>query len=58
MRIPNLVLLRPGQVRKTTSGKVQRSLMRELFMTGALEPVVEDLDPATAARYRNAAGAR
>ncbi|MFD9596934.1 fatty acyl-AMP ligase [Kitasatospora sp. NPDC059973] len=58
VRIPNLVLLRPGQVRKTTSGKVQRSLMRELFMTGALEPVVEDLDPATAARYRSAAGAR
>ncbi|MEV7025834.1 fatty acyl-AMP ligase [Kitasatospora sp. NPDC093558] len=57
VRIPNLVLLRPGQVRKTTSGKVQRSLMRELFMTAALEPVYEDLAPATAARYRSAVSA-
>ncbi|MFD9394240.1 fatty acyl-AMP ligase [Streptomyces sp. NPDC060000] len=52
VRIPNLVLLRPGQVRKTTSGKVQRSLMRELFIGGGLETVFEDLDAAAAARYR------
>jgi acyl-CoA synthetase (AMP-forming)/AMP-acid ligase II len=52
VRIPNLVLLRPGQVRKTTSGKVRRSLMRELFIEGGLDTVFEDLDTAAAARYR------
>ncbi len=52
VRIPNLVLLRPGQVRKTTSGKVQRTLMRELFLAGELEPLYEDLAPATADRRR------
>lgn len=39
-----LVLLRPGAVRKTTSGKVQRSEMRRLFLDGALAPVHADLD--------------
>ncbi|NGO66947.1 fatty acyl-AMP ligase [Streptomyces boncukensis] len=35
---PRTVLLtRPGTVRKTTSGKVRRSLMRQLFIDGALE---------------------
>ncbi|MEU6895316.1 fatty acyl-AMP ligase [Streptomyces sp. NPDC046557] len=53
VRIPNLVLLRPGQVRKTTSGKVQHSLMRELFIGGGLEAVFEDLDAAAARRYRS-----
>ncbi|MGY0463132.1 fatty acyl-AMP ligase [Kitasatospora sp. cg17-2] len=57
VRVPNLVLLRPGQVRKTTSGKVRRTLMRELFVAGELEPLFEDLDPATVARYRTAAPA-
>ncbi|CAM5545009.1 2-succinylbenzoate--CoA ligase [Streptomyces violaceorubidus] len=33
-----VLLLRPGGVRRTTSGKVQRSAMRELFRAGALEP--------------------
>lgn len=55
VRIANLVLLRPGQVRKTTSGKVQRSLMRELFIDGGLEAVFEDLDAAAAGRYRSEA---
>ncbi|MFJ8630147.1 fatty acyl-AMP ligase [Streptomyces sp. NPDC093568] len=33
-----VLLLRPGGVRRTTSGKIQRSAMRELFRAGALEP--------------------
>ncbi|WP_239341371.1 fatty acyl-AMP ligase [Frankia sp. CiP3] len=52
VRVPNLVFLRPGQVLRTSSGKVRRARMRELFMTGGLAPVYEDLDVATSRRYR------
>jgi acyl-CoA synthetase (AMP-forming)/AMP-acid ligase II len=52
VRVSNVVLLRPGHVRRTSSGKVQRSLMRDLFMTDALKPVHEDLDAEIARRYR------
>lgn len=55
VRVPNLVFLRPGQVLRTSSGKVRRARMRELFMTGGLAPVYEDLDVATSRRYRPAA---
>lgn len=34
---PGVVLVRPGVVRRTTSGKVQRSAMRELFLRGELD---------------------
>jgi hypothetical protein len=44
--------LRIGTVRRTTSGKIQRTRMRELFQAGALDPVHEDLDPAVLRRYR------
>ncbi|MFJ8794034.1 fatty acyl-AMP ligase [Streptomyces sp. NPDC102462] len=37
-----VLLLRPGGVRRTTSGKIQRSAMRELFRAGALEPTYAD----------------
>ncbi|WP_306278697.1 fatty acyl-AMP ligase [Streptomyces malaysiensis] len=33
-----VLLLRPGGVRRTTSGKIQRSAMRDLFRAGALRP--------------------
>ena len=36
---PAVVLVRPGAVRRTTSGKVQRSAMRELYLRGELEPL-------------------
>ena len=49
VRTAGLVLLRPGAVRKTTSGKVQRSEMRGLFLDGALTPVYEEVDPAVRA---------
>ncbi|MEV4438290.1 fatty acyl-AMP ligase [Streptomyces sp. NPDC049577] len=41
----NVVLVRPGTVRRTTSGKVQRSAMRKLFLTGRLRPLHELVDP-------------
>ncbi len=37
-----VLLLRPGGVRRTTSGKIQRSAMRELFRAGALDPTYAD----------------
>ncbi|MEU9607413.1 fatty acyl-AMP ligase [Streptomyces sp. NPDC048057] len=46
VRTAGIQLLRPGAVRKTTSGKVQRAEMRRLFLDGALTPVHQDLDPA------------
>nr|ADK54905.1 acyl-CoA synthase [uncultured soil bacterium] len=39
-----VLLLRPGAVARTTSGKIQRAAMRQLFEAGALEPVAEDVD--------------
>ncbi|AZQ32229.1 fatty acyl-AMP ligase [Streptomyces cyaneochromogenes] len=41
-----VLLLRPGGVRRTTSGKIQRSAMRELFRTGELEPTYADYQPS------------
>lgn len=51
----NVVLLRPGTLRRTTSGKIQRTLMRTLFLQGELSPLYEVLDPAVhALRTRSA----
>ncbi|WP_422770141.1 fatty acyl-AMP ligase [Plantactinospora sp. WMMC1484] len=52
VRVANVAFLRPGKVRKSPGGKVQRALMRELFMADALDPVYEDLDIETQRRYR------
>ncbi|MFF3334809.1 fatty acyl-AMP ligase [Streptomyces sp. NPDC002888] len=51
-----IVLLRPGAVRKTTSGKVQRSEMRGLFLAGDLTPLYADLAPSLQAARAGAAG--
>ncbi|MFJ1705647.1 fatty acyl-AMP ligase [Kitasatospora sp. NPDC088346] len=53
--VGNVVLLKPGKVQRTTSGKIQRSRMRQLFVAGELEPLHEDLGPRTRAQYRPAA---
>jgi acyl-CoA synthetase (AMP-forming)/AMP-acid ligase II len=45
----NVVLVRPGVIRKTTSGKTQRTLMRRLFLDGALPVLHRRLEPAVAA---------
>jgi acyl-CoA synthetase (AMP-forming)/AMP-acid ligase II len=35
--VHKVVLIRPGSIPKTTSGKVQRNLTRQLWLEGALE---------------------
>ncbi|HYH98169.1 fatty acyl-AMP ligase [Hyalangium sp.] len=45
VRVAGVVLLKPGSVQRTTSGKIQRSAMRELFLANALSLIHEDLDP-------------
>jgi acyl-CoA synthetase (AMP-forming)/AMP-acid ligase II len=34
--VADVLLLRPGSIRRTTSGKIQRAAMRELYLTGKL----------------------
>jgi acyl-CoA synthetase (AMP-forming)/AMP-acid ligase II len=57
VRVSNVVLVRPGRVRRTTSGKIQRSQMRELFLGDAVECLHEELSPEVRARYRAPAAA-
>jgi acyl-CoA synthetase (AMP-forming)/AMP-acid ligase II len=45
-----VVLVAPRTVLRTTSGKIQRRMMRSAFVAGALEAVHADLHPAVAAR--------
>ncbi|MEV7232513.1 fatty acyl-AMP ligase [Streptomyces sp. NPDC051020] len=52
VRIANVVLVRPGRVSRTTSGKIQRRLMRTLFLENAMEPLHEELEPEIRSRYR------
>ncbi|MGC4807728.1 fatty acyl-AMP ligase [Micromonospora sp. DT233] len=47
---PGVVLVNRGAVRRTTSGKVQRRLMRELFLSGALRPLHVTVPPALRGR--------
>ncbi|MFG2648283.1 fatty acyl-AMP ligase [Streptomyces sp. NPDC048436] len=46
--VGGVLLARPGTVRKTTSGKIQRALMRELFLAGELKALRELLTPEVA----------
>ncbi|WP_406379454.1 fatty acyl-AMP ligase [Streptomyces sp. NBC_01618] len=41
-----VLLVRPGTVRRTTSGKLQRSVMRNLFLTGGIQPLHGVIAPA------------
>jgi acyl-CoA synthetase (AMP-forming)/AMP-acid ligase II len=45
----SVVLVRQGVIRKTTSGKTQRVLMRQLFLDGALPVLHQRLTPPVAA---------
>ncbi|MGW5869033.1 fatty acyl-AMP ligase [Streptomyces sp. NPDC055239] len=47
--VGGVLLVRPGTVRRTTSGKVERGAMRELFLNGRLRPLCEHLDDELAA---------
>ena len=51
----NILLVRPGTLRRTTSGKIQRTLMRRLFLQGEFTPLHEVLDPAVRALIDRAA---
>ncbi|GAA2101448.1 fatty acyl-AMP ligase [Streptomyces albiaxialis] len=42
LKAHSVLLMRRGGVRRTTSGKVQRSTMRELYLRGELEPLWAD----------------
>ncbi|MEV5309202.1 MULTISPECIES: fatty acyl-AMP ligase [unclassified Streptomyces] len=42
--VAGVLLVRPGTVRRTTSGKVERAAMRRLFLNGGLRPVYQYLD--------------
>ncbi|MGW0737470.1 fatty acyl-AMP ligase [Streptomyces sp. NPDC002851] len=48
----NVLLVAPGTVRRTTSGKVQRTRMRQLFLDGELAALHEHVDPAVRALIR------
>ncbi|MGW1612096.1 fatty acyl-AMP ligase [Streptomyces sp. NPDC002285] len=47
----SVVLVRPGVIRKTTSGKTQRTLMRQLFLDGALPVLHQRLQDPVAALF-------
>jgi len=42
VRVTTVALLKPGTVLRTTSGKVRRSAMRDLFHEGRLAPIYQD----------------
>jgi hypothetical protein len=48
----NVLLVRPGTVRRTTSGKVQRTLMRRQFLAGEVYGEYEVFEPAVRALVR------
>jgi len=52
--VENVVLVRPGGVRRTTSGKIRRTMMRELLPAGAITPVHALLNPQVARLIRPA----
>ncbi|MGI5351765.1 fatty acyl-AMP ligase [Streptomyces sp. CA-250714] len=41
----NVLLVRPGTVRRTTSGKLQRRAMRQMFLEGQIQPLHEVVAP-------------
>ncbi|MET7928947.1 fatty acyl-AMP ligase [Streptomyces sp. NPDC005373] len=45
VRTAGVVLVRPGTVRRTTSGKVERAAMRRLFLRGELAPLHQRMEP-------------
>lgn len=45
VRTAGVLLVRPGTVRRTTSGKVERAAMRRLFLRGELTPLHQRIEP-------------
>ncbi|MBP2702777.1 fatty acyl-AMP ligase [Microbispora sp. RL4-1S] len=54
--VGGVVLVRPAEVQRTTSGKIQRALTRDLFTGDGLTVLHEDLAPAVRQRYRAGRG--
>ncbi|GAA0256396.1 hypothetical protein GCM10010492_66640 [Saccharothrix mutabilis subsp. mutabilis] len=54
----SMVVVRPNTIRHTTSGKVRRGHMRELFLHNGLEPLHSALSPAVAATVATSEGTR
>ncbi|MFE2756163.1 fatty acyl-AMP ligase [Actinosynnema sp. NPDC059335] len=54
----SIVVVRPGTVRRTTSGKVRRRHMRDLFLGGGLPALHSVLSPAVAAVVADREGKR
>lgn len=52
MAMGNVVFVRPGGVLRSTSGKVRRVAMRDLFADGSLAPVFEEVDEGVRERFR------
>jgi acyl-CoA synthetase (AMP-forming)/AMP-acid ligase II len=55
VHVGNVVFVRPGQICRTTSGKLQRNRTRALFQSNDLQVLYETLTPAVRDRYRPAA---
>lgn len=51
-RIGNVMFLRPGELHPLHNGSARRTLVRELFLAQALDPVYEELDGDVRRRYR------
>ncbi|MFC9297964.1 AMP-binding protein [Streptomyces sp. NPDC057011] len=45
LRVGGFALVKVSRIRRTTSGKIQRAAMRDLFLRGALHPAHADLAP-------------
>jgi acyl-CoA synthetase (AMP-forming)/AMP-acid ligase II len=45
LKVSGIIFLKPGSVLRTTSGKIQRTAMRQLFIANALVPLYRHLDP-------------
>nr|WP_237528819.1 AMP-binding protein [Streptomyces sp. SID5469] len=53
VRVGGVALVKAGRIRRTTSGKIQRTLMRGLFEGGELQPLHEELAPELATAFRS-----
>ncbi|MER6128490.1 fatty acyl-AMP ligase [Streptomyces sp. NPDC001795] len=42
--VDGVLLVRPGTIRRTTSGKVERAATRRLFLNGGIQPLYQRLD--------------
>ncbi|MFF7591550.1 fatty acyl-AMP ligase [Kitasatospora purpeofusca] len=55
--VRNVLLVRRGQVRRTTSGKIERGTMRRSFLAGGIETLHAELEPEVRRLVGTAVGA-